>query len=226
MKYLGGKVRLRKHILPIILKDRTDETFVDLFAGGFNVVDTVEGTRIANDRCPYLIALFNRVIAGWSPPEVDEVFYNEVHKNKEKFSDAVVGYVGYNSWGGKFFGGYRRSTTRRDYWKEYKSSLDVQAILLKGVTLYNKDYRDVPIPDNSFVYCDPPYKDTTGYGGPFNHDEFWDYMRTLVKSGHKVFISEYTAPDDFISVFSKERKSQLKRTKKGGSVEKLFIHNT
>ena len=60
-----------------------------------------------------------------------------------------------------------------------------------------QDYRDVIIPNNSIVYADPPYNNTTGYGkDKFNSDEFWEYMRVISKN-NKVFISEQTAPDDF-----------------------------
>ena len=44
---------------------------------------------------------------------------------------------------------------------------------------------------------------------------------------HKVFISEYNAPDDFVSVWQKEITSSLGKdtgSKKG--VEKLFVHES
>ena len=50
MKYMGSKARVAKEILPIILKDRVqDQWYVELFAGGMNVICEVEGNRIAND---------------------------------------------------------------------------------------------------------------------------------------------------------------------------------
>lgn len=76
------------------------------------------------------------------------------------------------------------------------------------------------------VYCDPPYKGTTGYttSKNFNHKEFWEYMRELSKT-HKVFISEESAPDDFECIWSKEirrtlNSNQSNRPKK---TEKLFV---
>lgn len=66
-----------------------------------------------------------------------------------------------------------------------------------------QDYRDVIIPNNSIVYADPPYNNTTGYGkDKFNSDEFWKYMRIISKN-NKVFISEQTAPNDFKCVWEK-----------------------
>ena len=56
MKYMGGKNRIAKDILPIILKDRKENQFyVEPFAGGCNVIDKVEGRRLANDKSEYLM---------------------------------------------------------------------------------------------------------------------------------------------------------------------------
>lgn len=59
MQYLGGKTRIAKEILPIILADRKEgQYFVEPFCGGCNVTDNVLGNRIANDYNEYLIAMF------------------------------------------------------------------------------------------------------------------------------------------------------------------------
>lgn len=40
MNYLGGKIRIAKEILPIILADRKEgQYFVEPFCGGCNVID-------------------------------------------------------------------------------------------------------------------------------------------------------------------------------------------
>ena len=86
---------------------------------------------------------------------------------------------------------------------------------------------DLDIPNNSIIYCDPPYKDTTKYSNLFNHDEFWEWCRQKSKEGHSVYISEYNAPDDFECIWQKEIVSSLTKdtgSKKG--VEKLFKHKT
>lgn len=59
MQYLGGKTRIAKEILPIILADRKEgQYFVEPFCGGCNVTANVSGNRIANDYNEYLIAMF------------------------------------------------------------------------------------------------------------------------------------------------------------------------
>jgi len=93
------------------------------------------------------------------------------------------------------------------------------------------------------IYCDPPYASTNGYnvkGGDtrktadFDNEEFWTHMREWSGS-HLVFISEYTAPDDFVCVWEKDginkrhlgRKSADKKTQQKGNnrkTEKLFVH--
>lgn len=75
--------------------------------------------------------------------------------------------------------------------------------------LYSGDYKNIQIPKNAVVYCDPPYQDTAEYAeGAFNHEEFWEYVRELSKT-NKVFISEYHAPDDFTAVLKFAQKSTL-----------------
>jgi len=80
---------------------------------------------------------------------------------------------------------------------------------LQQATFQSGDYQDVIIPDGAVIYCDPPYKGTAEYKeGGFNHKEFWGWVRIKSKT-HKVYISEYNAPDDFESVLEFEQKSTL-----------------
>lgn len=82
------------------------------------------------------------------------------------------------------------------------------------------------IPNHSIIYCDPPYKGTTNYGkNKFNHDYFWDWCIKKSKEGHKVFISEYNAPENFKCILEIEHKSILAKEKISKRLEKLFIVN-
>lgn len=85
---------------------------------------------------------------------------------------------------------------------------------------------DLHIPQNSIIYCDPPYQNTTKYHTGFDHNQFWDWCRLKKQDGHNIFISEYSAPDDFVCVWQKEVQSQLSANGKYGgtkkSIEKLF----
>lgn len=67
---------------------------------------------------------------------------------------------------------------------------------LERLVISRRDYRDVYIPDNAVVYCDPPYAGTRGYGGSFDHRAFYAWCRAVGKR-HPLFVSEYWMPSDF-----------------------------
>jgi DNA adenine methylase len=229
MKYMGSKRRIAKYILPIILKDRTEDSwYVEPFVGGANIIDKVQGKRIGNDINKYLIALLQEMQKDtFTLPFIGEKEYKEIQNNKNKYEDWLVGYTGFNlSFGAKWFGGYRRDKTGiRNYENEAQQNLKAQRLLIKNIIFTCGSYITMSIPDNYIIYCDPPYANTTKYKDKFNHDEFWDWCRIKSKN-NKVYISEYTAPEDFKCIWSKEIVSSL--TKDTGSktgVEKLFIYN-
>jgi len=91
------------------------------------------------------------------------------------------------------------------------------------VKLVHKSYLDLHIPENSLIYCDPPYKRTTKYKDVFSHADFWQWCRAKANDGHIVFVSEYNAPDDFECVWQKEIVTSLTQdTGSKKAVEKLF----
>jgi DNA adenine methylase len=83
-------------------------------------------------------------------------------------------------------------------------------------------YDELEIPDNSIIYCDPPYSDVTGYKSTFDTYKFWDWVREKSKA-NTVYVSEYVAPEDFRCIWSKELSSSLSNTSKQ-SKEKLFVY--
>ena len=228
MKYMGSKNRLAKEILPIILKDRKEgQWYIEPFCGGCNVIDKVDGNRIANDSHYFLIEMFKALQNGWIPPkEVNEIEYKHIQNHKDFYNPYLVGYVGFNlSYAGKWFGGYARSK-RRNHSTEAYNSIIKQSQKIKDIIFYNLDYENISIPENSIIYCDPPYENTTKYKNKFNSKEFWDWVRTQCNIGHTVFVSEYNSPDDFECVWSKEINNQISKTNSTykKSVEKLFKH--
>lgn len=59
----------------------------------------------------------------------------------------------------------------------------------------------------------------TKYKDSINYDQFWEWCRHMTREGHKVFISEYSAPPDFTCLWEKEVncdlvKNNSKRTEK------------
>jgi DNA adenine methylase len=230
MKYVGSKAKYAKEILPIILKDRElNQYYIEPFVGGFNTIDKVGGLRIANDSNFYLIELFKAIQKGWTPPDfVSEDEYNNIRLNKDKFSPYLVAFVGFGcSYSGKWFGGYARGNSNkgvpRNYCLESKKNILKQKEGLEGIVIENKNYLDLEIPANSIIYCDPPYLNTVKYKDSINYDEFWNWIRELFKKGHKVYISEYSAPEDFSCLWEKEVYNTLdKNTGAKKGIEKLF----
>lgn len=85
-------------------------------------------------------------------------------------------------------------------------------------------YLDYKHEEGDVVYCDPPYIGTAKYGGrDFDHAEFWDWVRSR---DYPVYVSEYTAPDDFISIWQKGIPKQMAggKTSHNKAIEHLYIH--
>lgn len=227
---MGSKKRFAKELLPIILKDRKNgQYYVEPFVGGFNMIDKVDGPRIANDSNYYLIELFKKLQQGYEPPSIiTEEQYKEIKNNKDKYPPELVAFVGFCcSFASRFFEGYARNHQVKNYsYAEVsKRALEKQRDNIIGIELFNVDYKKLFIPSGSIVYCDPPYANTKKYQNKFNHDEFWNWVR-LISKDNFVFVSEYVAPEDFECIWSKEIKSSLANDRKTrgyiNRVEKLF----
>lgn len=91
------------------------------------------------------------------------------------------------------------------------------------VKMFSGDYQNVEILPDSVVYCDPPYYGTAEYkDGGFDHRRFWDWIRTR---NCPVYVSEYAAPEDFISVWPKEKTCSYSSTNNSKkTVEHIFLH--
>lgn len=83
-----------------------------------------------------------------------------------------------------------------------------------------QDYRTVPIPKDSVVYCDIPYKGTRGYGMRFDHEAFYEWAK---RQTELVVISEFSMPQGFCEVFGRLHVSTLTATSCHRVTEKLFV---
>jgi len=79
-------------------------------------------------------------------------------------------------------------------------------------------------PDESIIYCDIPYKDTKQYATSkdFDYANFWQWCRNMKSYGHKVFVSGYSAPKDFVCVWEKEVTNSMNSTITYKPIEKLY----
>lgn len=234
MKYVGSKNRLAKYIVPILQKliDGYDPAaYVEPFVGGANIIDKIycKYNKIGIDNNKYLIAMWKALQNGWVPPKtITEEEYYRVRDNKEEFSDAYVGLVGFvATYGAKWFGGYARGfkadgVTPRDIPAEGIRNIMKQLPNVLDVQFICRDYRE-GWSVGCVIYCDPPYKDTNYYKGDFNHEEFYDWCRKESERNILV-VSEYWMPEDFSCIWSKEHKTSLDTYKHYKRVERLFVH--
>lgn len=247
MKYMGSKARFAKYILPIILKNKkTEQWYVEPFAGGMNTICEVYGKRIANDKNTYLIEMWRGLVKGIEyPTEITKELYDfarDVYNRREtKFehlinmSDDMIGWIGWmGSANGRFFdGGYSgisntKIGTIRNYIQEAMANIKKQVPKMMDVKFENKDYIELEIPEQSIIYCDIPYYGTKQYDTSknFDHKIFWEWVREKSKYGHIVYVSEYNAPSDFTCVWQKKATSSLSSNGQIGgskiSLEKLF----
>ena len=228
MNYMGSKRRLAKYILPILLADRKDgQTWVEPFVGGGNLIDKVGGPRIGADINPWTIRALTSIRDSVSELPKNAQDFTEADYKKLRTDDSYPhkGYAGFAlSYGAKWLGGWSRNKRGSDYVAAAYRNAVTQSEKLKGVELRCASYDELQIPAESFIYCDPPYANTTAYAvGAFDHKAFWAWCSFMGASGHTVFVSEYSAPAGFTCVFEKSLPSSL--TKYTGSktgLEKLF----
>lgn len=248
MRYCGSKRRFMKYLKPILMEHLNEKTlFVDAFGGGMNVVCEIDhNKKWAIELNRYVAALWKHLQKYGAEGGILEAYsnlteeeYNSIKRhylNDDKvYPDWLIGFVGTCcSYGGAWFGGYAHFNPNKneDHIKEAFNGLKKQVNSFKNLeeTLFiNCSYDELSFPPNSVIYCDPPYALTKKYESDFDHIKFWDWVREMSKNGHYVYVSEYTAPDDFKCIWQMKKKDGMGTTKKGRKqntkIEKLFVYN-
>lgn len=203
--------------------------YIEPFVGGGNMIDKVPAEiRFGYDINEYAVAYLDAISRGWLPPRaVSERTYNLVKDCPKSYPKELVGFVGFGcSYGGKFFGGYGRNGSTNPFRKPFQLeaflSAKKQAPFVSGVLFECRGFDEVSVPCGATVYCDPPYQSTTGYGAEFDHDIFWAWAGALAMRC-RVFVSEYTAPPNWLAVWEKNTTSSLTANTGGKiAVERLF----
>ena len=166
------------------------------------------------------------------PTIISKEFYSDVrssyNKKDSRYDCATIGWVGFmGSFNGRFFdGGYSRHDVKgRDYISEQIRNTMSQVENIQHVQFGIESYIDLcGLPNNSIIYCDPPYKGTKQYlsSKNFNYDNFYNWCRKCKEMGHNIYISEYWMPEDFKCVWMKKVTNSLNSTKIYKPIEKLY----
>lgn len=231
MAYLGGKGKGAEHIIKALNNSSFDDMdYVEPFCGYCHILRRVENKKsyTASDNNEILIELLKYIQKGGEHYEITPDEYSALKKNPDT-NKAKAGYAAFAySYNGKFFGGYVSTYKDRNYPEERKRYYD---LLYDNDTFQNTEfkydtYEWIKDLSNTLIYCDPPYANTTEYHTAFDSNHFWDVMREVSKNNY-VFISEYTAPADFICIDYKTKGTSLsgKGTTRRNK-ERLYIHKS
>ena len=217
MRYFGGKNRISKQVSELI-NSLNPSVYVEPFCGSCWVGERVKAeTRVLSDANIWLIEMFTALQAGWIPPgEITEELYAYLKMHKPL--DPLTAFAGFGcSYAGKFFGGYARNRgdSPRNYATNARNSLLRRKPNFDTAVFLNADWTEVlDSVDFDIAYLDPPYRGTTNYYGVnFDYEGFWASVRTF-SSKRLVLVSEYDAPDDFVSVLDIETMTDI-RTVRG-----------
>ena len=225
--YQGSKNRIAKDIIELL---PSGHRFVDLFAGGCAMTHAALTSgkydcALTNDKFPVLgVELFKMAVNGEfdDPKYLRLVGYDEFYERRyiDPWMIAVFGWNGTT----RYFAGKNGHTAQLIAKNNitdiitasgFGCKLQLQYLnrlrKLKGcvdlakVEFAQMDYTDYEFIEGDVVYCDPPYRGTGNYRHTkekFDHDKFWEWVRTR---DFPVYVSEYGAPDDFVSIFEKRR---------------------
>lgn len=241
--YAGGKARIAKKLVDVVLaREQKINWFWEPFVGGGNsLVEFVrrlpsEVPCFASDSNADIVAMYDAHNKGWHPPtSVSREDYGVI-KNLPT-PNPLRGFAGTAcSFAGKWFGGYAAGRRGDDYVGSGRRWLAKHEAALARVKFAAGAYDSEPFGEHGFpdapglIYCDPPYANTTqGYAAKgFNHFEFWDWARQCVSEhGDRVYVSEYTAPPDFVEVAAFDRKTSMSLNGKNTPVvDRLFVHRS
>lgn len=188
LNYTGGKYKLLNSLFDIF--PNNINTFVDLFAGGFNVGINVNANKIiCNDQINYLIELYEFLEKSNTEEVINNIYkiinefqlsksnadgYNKLreryNENKDILDFLVLTFYAFNHQI-RFNNSQKFNTSFGKERSSYNDSIEknlkefCKALKEKNVEFHNTDFLSVNLSDLSdkdLVYCDPPYLISTG----------------------------------------------------------------
>ncbi len=232
MAYLGGKAKGAEHILSVLNHPTFDGIeYIEPFCGYGHILRRVTNKKsyTAADNNPLLITLIKHIqkTKGEHPtitPKEYQILRENPKSNPLKAAYAAFCY----SYNGNYFGGFVEKYKGRNYPAERKRYYDQlhENPTFHKTHFHNTDYTKFKQSSNKLIYCDPPYAGTTEYHSTFDNAAFWEDVRKMSKDNY-VFVSEYTAPDDFVCLTQKEKRNSVAgRGATRKRMEKLFVHKS
>lgn len=93
---------------------------------------------------------------------------------------------------------------------------------LQNLQIQEGDYRDYKHHEGDVVYCDPPYEGTASYEVKFDHNEFYEWVRTR---DYPVFFSSYnTITQPFLMVWAENKRSLMSGASQLRNYECLYTN--
>jgi len=188
VNYIGGKYKLLPQLCDLFPK--SIRTFVDLFAGGFNVTANINAEKIiTNDMNTKVVEMIRmltysdigavlrrveeRITEFGLSKENEEGFkrfrdyYNQTGDPIDLFTLACFSFNYQFRFNNKMEYNNPFGKDRSHFSETTKNNLIgfVEAMKQKNIDFFMKDFRQMDISNlgnNDFIYCDPPYLITTG----------------------------------------------------------------
>lgn len=223
MQYNGGKRAVGEEWAKLIAP-RGCLVYWEPFCGMLGVGRHVNATRrIFSDLDSSVIHYLKALQSGWIPPaSLSEEEYRKL-KNEGNCYDPLYAFAAYGcSFAGKRWGGFARSASRDYARNAHRSSLELQQLIRETDRFQTSSYlrSNVKLHSQLIVYCDPPYKDTTGAGvsWSFSSSQFVDWCNRTAPHVQSLYVSEFKplAPN-WIEIHSTDVTDGLKATR-----ERLF----
>ena len=229
MRYYSGKNRIGTTIEKELVKIKEQHTnvnfegYLEPFCGSLGVFKHMTkhfDKCFATDGNEDIIMLWNAVKdKTFEEPFMTKELYRDLKKTIAP--SALKAYAGFAcSFLGTWFGSYIEEDDHKRYQSVMKNHSQIQ-----NAQFDSKCYQELEskvAAGNYFIYCDPPYKNTTCAFGPikdtkkntkFDSEEFWIIMERWRSYGNVVVVSEFNAPANWTCVWSKIRSKKVNNSK-------------
>ena len=188
MNYIGGKYKLLPQLMTLF--PQNINTFIDLFAGGFNVAVNVESKKTICNDLNYLVVemvrtlvyadidiILKRIdekIAEYGLSKENEAgfkafrnFYNANHNPIDLLTLSSFSFnyqFRFNS-NLEYNNPFGRNRSQFSKTMRQNLILFMEEMKKKNLEFYSRDFREISLDNlgkNDFIYCDPPYLITNG----------------------------------------------------------------